>query len=257
MNPQTSDRDHERDLVGHLSIFLRNVGVEADESLTAAFASRPQLVVQELRRFSRAAAPLIASLAVVADTSVETSPAIMDDAMSQFLHKHRKGIDESNIDEFTTIGTKRAGSARVDATALDRKRQMRLNVVHNTSGPLERSTFGHSASDDPTVSGQALSMPGSGLYERVRHLEHHLGIPTSTAGDLYQRVKQLEDRIVQIEDDMPTFAAFEFSQPETYAKQPSKELTERLFSMMPPRSGGIAPKVLLQRQTPSTSAPGP
>ncbi|KAL2915677.1 hypothetical protein HK105_204862 [Polyrhizophydium stewartii] len=101
--------------------------------------------------------------------------------MRDFIQHQQRMIDQSNRDEFTVGAAKRAGAARIDAKELDLGTRMQLNVAHNTSGPLERSTVVADASSLPK---QSLTKADAeaGLVQRVRGLESHLGLASGLLG---------------------------------------------------------------------------
>lgn len=75
--------------------------------------------------------------------------------------------------------------------------------VFNTYGP--RSYNAHKQ-DDPE---QNLIVNSSNpIDERLRHLENHLSVPKPVPKDIYLRLKQIEDRLLQLESVSPEYAQF-------------------------------------------------
>ncbi|KAJ1337026.1 hypothetical protein BSLG_006786 [Batrachochytrium salamandrivorans] len=222
----------ELQLLANINLFLRNLGVEAAEQLSAMLLSNPDHTIRELHRFVRRVQVEIDPLHVkpfdsvwhitdffLKDLSVdmllkeaETTADEMCDTMNAFVSSQRDYVNASNRNEF--IVPHRAGAARVDAAKLDRETRMRLNVVHNFSGPLERSTFGP-AHDTNEMENIGMSNVSDALDKRIGALECHLGLATGLHADSFQRLKQLEDRVCEIEHTLPAFAAFKFNQQST------------------------------------------
>ncbi|KAJ3296519.1 hypothetical protein HK104_001526 [Borealophlyctis nickersoniae] len=104
--------------------------------------------------------------------------------------------------------------ARTDAADLNRTIQMKLDVVHNESGPLERST--HRTSSAPATSKNAdSSTVPAGVEERLRNVQRHLNVEliSPVPLDVYSRLQALENKIMQMEADFPAWAAFHLNQP--------------------------------------------
>ncbi|KAI9090460.1 hypothetical protein DFS34DRAFT_585165, partial [Phlyctochytrium arcticum] len=103
--------------------------------------------------------------------------------------------------------------ARVDAVQINRVVQMKLDVVHNFSGPLDRSTSANHSNPNSEATRQLDVQDG--LEERIQNLQKHINVDFATPSPLtaIQRVKALEDRLIQLEEAFPMWAAFHFSQP--------------------------------------------
>ncbi|KAH6567256.1 hypothetical protein BASA50_000913 [Batrachochytrium salamandrivorans] len=199
----------ELQLLANINLFLRNLGVEAAEQLSAMLLSNPDHTIRELHRFVRRVQDLSVDMLL---KEAETTADEMCDTMNAFVSSQRDYVNASNRNEF--IVPHRAGAARVDAAKLDRETRMRLNVVHNFSGPLERSTFGP-AHDTNEMENIGMSNVSDALDKRIGALECHLGLATGLHADSFQRLKQLEDRVCEIEHTLPAFAAFKFNQQST------------------------------------------
>ncbi|KAI8899992.1 hypothetical protein BC833DRAFT_583592 [Globomyces pollinis-pini] len=116
---------------------------------------------------------------------------------SKFLKRKRLDINQSNSLEFTTQNH----CARTNPAPLNRKIQMKKNIIHNISNDLDRSTFQKFDNTKQMVHD-----------ERIINLESHLNLPIAKPVAISERIKRIEDRLIEIESQFPTFAAFYFDQ---------------------------------------------
>ncbi|KAI8912326.1 hypothetical protein DFJ77DRAFT_441346 [Powellomyces hirtus] len=145
-------------------------------------------------------------------------PVAEDRTFTALIDIKRAQINASNKREFLRPKQSEQDSAcaRVDAAQLNRTVQMKLDVVHNKSGPLERSTQRDgegSAASAPTDHPTSLHLEG--IEERISNVQEHLNVSfvSRTPLDAFTRIKALEDKIIQLEEDHPAWAAFHFNQP--------------------------------------------
>ncbi|KAL1925736.1 uncharacterized protein VTP21DRAFT_619 [Calcarisporiella thermophila] len=137
--------------------------------------------------------------------------------IESYIQKKRERINESNRTEFLRRSSATANEtvtcARTDAQEINRNIQMKLDVVHNEDGPLARSHV----SSDQYVGTQASSVgeSKSGVDERLRNIEEHLNIRFARGQHftIPERIKALEDKIIQLERDFPPWSAVHFNQP--------------------------------------------
>jgi hypothetical protein len=78
---------------------------------------------------------------------------------------------------------------------------MKQSMIHNISTNLERSSF------NTQMSGPAEES------ERLLNIESHLRLPKVNQS-IFERIKRIEDRIIEIEAMYPNYAAFVFNQSE-------------------------------------------
>ncbi|RKP02567.1 hypothetical protein CXG81DRAFT_24780 [Caulochytrium protostelioides] len=172
--------------------------------------------------------------------------------MAQLIARTQAKINASNVNEFVDAraplfrrgadgrvvrvphgggdGLGRTGPAdagitsRVHPAQIDRHLQMQLSVVVNAGGPLARSTQRLDPTHDGPGPGAAQplptyfpsGLPAHALQERMAAVQQHLNLhfaPQAMPRDLYERVKALEDRLVELEQVYPEWAAFHFVQP--------------------------------------------
>jgi hypothetical protein len=136
--------------------------------------------------------------------------------IESFIQAKKSEVDASNRTEFMKrkdTGESDVTCARTDAREIDRSIQMKFDVVNNEDGPLARSlvTSANHVSVGSTVH------KGSGAEERLQNMEQHLNIVyknnSRDSFTLFQRMKIIEDTIIQIEQQNPLWAAIHFNQP--------------------------------------------
>ncbi|KAJ3150711.1 hypothetical protein HDU86_006328 [Geranomyces michiganensis] len=202
---------------------------EADAFLAGARALRDALSVR-MHELGTPPMPLPMEFAPLPPALVQlkTKKAGVDKKIEAFITAKRAQIDASNQREFLRPrrSPEDANCARVDAVQLNRTVQMKLDIAHNESGPLERSTT-RAAEAGPEEErgrqrGNALSVTAcancaflDGIEERLGNIQEHLNVSFVSRNrvDVFTRIKALEDKIVQLEEDHPAWAAFYFKQP--------------------------------------------
>lgn len=135
--------------------------------------------------------------------------------IEKFIQAKKSEVDASNRTEFLQRkeSDENEGCARTDAREIDRNIQMKFDIVNNEDGPLQRSLV-TSASH---VKVGSIIRKESGADERLQNLEDHLNIRygnnSKDGVSLFERIKVIEDTIVQIEKQNPLWAAVHFNQP--------------------------------------------
>ncbi|KAI8586532.1 hypothetical protein BDZ88DRAFT_399764, partial [Geranomyces variabilis] len=165
----------------------------------------------------------------------------VDKKIEAFISAKRAQIDASNQREFLRprtlaevsfhlprlhlIASTDANCARVDAVQLNRTVQMKLDIVHNESGPLERSTTRTEAvhGEEKQRGGRASPMPATcancaflnGIEDRLGNIQEHLNVSFVSRDHVHAltRIRALEDKINELEGAHPAWAAFHFKQP--------------------------------------------
>ena len=96
------------------------------------------------------------------------------------------------------------GCARIDTVRLNRERQIQSKVVKNLSGPLDRSSFYEDKPAEQVPKDEAL------FGERIRSLSQAIGVIDSE-DSIPDRLKMLEEGLIQLERDYPSYLAFQRS----------------------------------------------
>ncbi|KAJ3132319.1 hypothetical protein HDU90_007380 [Geranomyces variabilis] len=158
---------------------------------------------------------------------LKADKAGVDKKIEAFISAKRAQIDASNQREFLRPRTlaEDANCARVDAVQLNRTVQMKLDIVHNESGPLERSTTRTEAvhGEEKQRGGRASPMPATcancaflnGIEDRLGNIQEHLNVSFVSRDHVHAltRIRALEDKINELEGAHPAWAAFHFKQP--------------------------------------------
>ncbi|KAJ3554572.1 hypothetical protein NM688_g3035 [Phlebia brevispora] len=171
------------------------------------------------------------------------TPSAVTKSISRFLAQNRARNDASNRQEFLLSAAEKrrkleedgvikpgedvqiASCARVDAKTQNRDLQMKYDIAKNEDGPLRKTL---KASDPGTNEQQKNDMDAifddhrevtakrhPALDERLRNIESHVAIKyvPSPPRSLLDRLKFLEDHLIQLEKEYPPWAALHFNQP--------------------------------------------
>ncbi|KAI8372248.1 hypothetical protein EDC96DRAFT_500443 [Choanephora cucurbitarum] len=135
--------------------------------------------------------------------------------ITTFIQAKRNELDESNRTEFLSrhdLTTDDVTCARTDAREINRNIQMKFDVVNNEDGPLARSLQVHhqkqTSSTDPNI---------PDMSERLQNLQDHLNVKIDTTAKppftVHERIKILENTLMEIERQYPKWAAVHLNQP--------------------------------------------
>ncbi|KAI8048707.1 hypothetical protein BDF22DRAFT_658239 [Syncephalis plumigaleata] len=167
---------------------------------------------------------------------VRESKSQVEKRIVGLMQRKRADIDKSNCTEFVAPPEHHDDpySARTHPAELNRTIQMKLDIADNggealarlvanpaslsstaTTNPASTTTSIASSKAGAATSPWLVPRSGSGVEERFRNIEQHLNVKytTSVSLDVYERLKVLEDKIIQLERDHPTWAAIHFNQP--------------------------------------------
>ncbi|KAF9437590.1 hypothetical protein BGZ76_000114 [Entomortierella beljakovae] len=146
----------------------------------------------------------------------------IENKMNKFIEAKREQINQSNRQEFvkdrhqvTATDTETSepiegdddSCARVDTRKLNRTIQMKLETVKNDA-LIKTNPKNTTQNNDPHAT-------NSGLDERLRNIQLHLNlrIAATPACSIAERVRIVEDVIIQLERDYPLWSALHFNQP--------------------------------------------
>ncbi|KAI8137835.1 hypothetical protein BJV82DRAFT_583322 [Fennellomyces sp. T-0311] len=140
----------------------------------------------------------------------------MQQRIQTFIQGKQSEVDASNRTEFLNRVDPSSADvtcARTDAREINRNIQMKFDIVNNEDGPLARSLM--SSSDHVQVG--TVSSAHDGSEERVRNIEQHLNVTFDPHAvprfNLSERLKILENTLMDIEREYPKWAAVHFQQP--------------------------------------------
>ncbi|KAF3845173.1 hypothetical protein F7725_008336, partial [Dissostichus mawsoni] len=110
--------------------------------------------------------------------------------ISAFMERKQMEINENNVREFCNV---------IDCNQVTR--------VVNTYGPQTRSGGGQGEAGDPQRGPMSRDCGNAAIEERLQNIETHLRLPTAGPVPLsvYQRLKKLEDRILELEGLSPEY----------------------------------------------------
>ncbi|KAI8981482.1 hypothetical protein BDB01DRAFT_794236 [Pilobolus umbonatus] len=158
--------------------------------------------------------------------------------INSFIQTKQNELDESNRTEFLNRHDPAAEDvtcARTDAREINRNIQMKFDIVNNEDGPLARSLVAYNdskaeANDNKNTTDSTTSVD---MEERLTNIEDHLNVKYDPSAkpsfSVVERIKILEDTLIEIERQHPMWAAVHFSQPNrsypppppvTYIKRP-------------------------------------
>ncbi|XP_061699279.1 MAP3K12-binding inhibitory protein 1 isoform X2 [Syngnathoides biaculeatus] len=127
--------------------------------------------------------------------------------ISAFMARKQMEINENNVREFCNVidCNQEDSCARTDAVFTPYpgfKSHVKVTRVVNTYGPQTRAG-GHGEAGDPA----ARDCGNTAIEERLNNIESHLKLPTAgpVPVSVYQRLKKLEDRILQLEGLSPEY----------------------------------------------------
>lgn len=172
----------------------------------------------------------------------------VDQRVNTFIQGKRNELDESNRTEFLNRINPSAEDvtcARTDAREINRNIQMKFDIVNNEDGPLARSTItvGNKHTENHTAT-------AADPIERINNMEQHLNIRLDHNAkppfSIFERVKILENTLMEIEREHPRWAAVHFNQPNrtfpppppiTYITRPPSEdgYTSTKINTAPPQ----------------------
>jgi hypothetical protein len=149
----------------------------------------------------------------------------VDQRINTFIQAKQNELDESNRTEFLSRHDPKADDvtcARTDAREINRNIQMKFDIVNNEDGPLARSltAFNDNKNSQAATATATSSNNGSGgadATERVNNIEQHLNVRLDDNAkppfSIFERIKILENTLMEIEHQYPTWAAVHFNQP--------------------------------------------
>ncbi|XP_013914252.1 PREDICTED: MAP3K12-binding inhibitory protein 1 [Thamnophis sirtalis] len=140
---------------------------------------------------------------------IKAGKAEIERRISAFIERKQAEINENNVREFCNVMdcNQENSCARTDAVFTPYpgfKSHVKVSRVVNTYGPQTRSedaqVSNHNASHSHDCGNQAIE-------ERLQNIEAHLRLQTGgpVPKDIYQRIKKLEDKILELEGMSPEY----------------------------------------------------
>ncbi|KAL0073746.1 hypothetical protein J3Q64DRAFT_1745028 [Phycomyces blakesleeanus] len=148
---------------------------------------------------------------------IRATNAEVDNRIQTFIQAKQNDIDASNRTEFLNRPDPTVADvtcARADAREINRNIQMKFDIVNNEDGPLARSML--SANELVRQTGSS-SHKDQGIIDRLQDIEEHLNVRFEADArppfSLAERIKILENTLMELERQHPTWSAIHFNQP--------------------------------------------
>ncbi|XP_019407501.1 PREDICTED: MAP3K12-binding inhibitory protein 1 isoform X1 [Crocodylus porosus] len=140
---------------------------------------------------------------------IKAGKAEIDRRISAFIERKQAEINENNVREFCNVidCNQENSCARTDAVFTPYpgfKSHVKVSRVVNTYGPQTRSEGAHGSNK---ASIPVRDCGNQAVEERLQNIEAHLRLQTGgpVPRDIYQRIKKLEDKILQLEGLSPEY----------------------------------------------------
>ncbi|XP_008948327.1 PREDICTED: MAP3K12-binding inhibitory protein 1 isoform X2 [Merops nubicus] len=141
---------------------------------------------------------------------IKAGKAEIDRRISAFIERKQAEINENNVREFCNVidCNQENSCARTDAIFTPYpgfKSHIKVSRVVNTYGPQTRSEGSHGSSHKAVV--PIHDCGNQAVEERLQNIEAHLRLQTGgpVPRDIYQRIKKLEDKILELEGLSPEY----------------------------------------------------
>ncbi|XP_030307812.1 MAP3K12-binding inhibitory protein 1 isoform X1 [Calypte anna] len=141
---------------------------------------------------------------------IKAGKAEIDRRISAFIERKQAEINENNVREFCNVidCNQENSCARTDAIFTPYpgfKSHIKVSRVVNTYGPQTRTEVAHGSSHKASV--PIHDCGNQAVEERLQNIETHLRLQTGgpVPRDIYQRIKKLEDKILELEGLSPEY----------------------------------------------------
>lgn len=141
---------------------------------------------------------------------IKAGKAEIDRRISAFIERKQAEINENNVREFCNVidCNQENSCARTDAVFTPYpgfKSHVKVSRVVNTYGPQTRPEGIAGSGHKPT--GMLRDCGNQAVEERLQNIEAHLRLQTGgpVPRDIYQRIKKLEDKILELEGISPEY----------------------------------------------------
>ncbi|XP_067388160.1 MAP3K12-binding inhibitory protein 1 isoform X2 [Emydura macquarii macquarii] len=172
---------------------------------------------------------------------IKAGKAEIDRRISAFIERKQAEINENNVREFCNVidCNQENSCARTDAVFTPYpgfKSHIKVSRVVNTYGPQTRSEGTHGSNHKASI--LLRDCGNQAVEERLQNIEAHLRLQTGgpVPRDIYQRIKKLEDKILELEGLSPEyFQSVSFSGKRRKVQPPHKyslaELDEKISAI--------------------------
>ncbi|XP_073683092.1 MAP3K12-binding inhibitory protein 1 isoform X2 [Garra rufa] len=143
------------------------------------------------------------------NVQIKAAKSEIERRISAFIERKQLEINENNVREFCNVidCNQEDSCARTDAVFTPYpgfKSHVKVTRVINTYGPQTRGT--HTELADQQQGSMNRDCGNPGVEERLQNMESHLKLqPGPVPQSVYQRLKKLEDRILELEGLSPEY----------------------------------------------------
>ncbi|XP_075783039.1 MAP3K12-binding inhibitory protein 1 isoform X2 [Pelodiscus sinensis] len=141
---------------------------------------------------------------------IKAGKAEIDRRISAFIERKQAEINENNVREFCNVidCNQENSCARTDAVFTPYpgfKSHVKVSRVVNTYGPQTKSEGTHGSTHKANI--LLRDCGNQAVEERLQNIEAHLRLQTGgpVPRDIYQRIKKLEDKILELEGLSPEY----------------------------------------------------
>ncbi|XP_061467654.1 MAP3K12-binding inhibitory protein 1 [Rhineura floridana] len=141
---------------------------------------------------------------------IKAGKAEIERRISAFIERKQAEINENNVREFCNVidCNQENSCARTDAVFTPYpgfKSHVKVSRVVNTYGPQTRNESAHGSSHKANTLSRVCG--NQAVEERLQNIEAHLRLQTGgpVPKDIYQRIKKLEDKILELEGMSPEY----------------------------------------------------
>jgi hypothetical protein len=150
---------------------------------------------------------------------IRATTAEVDQRINTFIQAKQNELDESNRTEFLSRHDPTSDDvtcARTDAREINRNIQMKFDIVNNEDGPIARSLLAFN-DNKSTLSAENTIETSANVTERLNNIQEHLNVKLDGTAKppftISERIKILENTLIEMERQHPTWAAVHFNQP--------------------------------------------
>ncbi|XP_015591138.1 molybdopterin synthase catalytic subunit [Cephus cinctus] len=169
---------------------------------------------------------------------IRANPEELNRRIESFIERKRQQVNIVNVQEFCChrdqTEEKEGSCARVDAILIRRKDSKSHMKVHRVLNPWGPQTV------DPSTLYKTSTLPhhfpnmkkaySSALEERLSTSEKLLGMNGPVPRDVYERLKNIEDRLLHLESISPEYKDFWVTEESESLKSTYKPIRKRTFS---------------------------
>ncbi|MED6238411.1 hypothetical protein ATANTOWER_020324 [Ataeniobius toweri] len=200
-----------------LRTLMESEGVTStEESMTdkSVTSPSPQEQTAALPELHRPGSEAVENKTPTGDVMVQirAGKSEIERRISAFMERKQMEINENNVREFCNVidCNQENSCARTDAVFTPYpgfKSHVKVTRVVNTYGPQTRSTGSQGEAWEPQKGPAARDCGNAATEERLQNIEAHLKLPSvgPVPLNVFQRLKKLEDRILELEGLSPEY----------------------------------------------------